>query len=195
MANHYETLEVERSGRVATIWMNRPEVFNAFNEQLIADLGQACAELDADAGVLKPEYKGKVALNGDPTKAGAAFAGVQMASIAQGGSAADIAKGVDFFKQLKAAGNFLPLDPNEAIESEEVEGNPYANMLVWRAAADDRFVTRHRMVGMEGVDQFGSDHRFAGTGPRRPHRTQMRLGSDLRRFRHHPQFWARLEQT
>ena len=50
MANHYETLEVERSGRVATIWMNRPEVFNAFNEQLIADLGQACAELDADAG-------------------------------------------------------------------------------------------------------------------------------------------------
>ena len=51
MANHYETLEVERSGRVATIWMNRPEVFNAFNEQLIADLGQACAELDADASV------------------------------------------------------------------------------------------------------------------------------------------------
>jgi methylglutaconyl-CoA hydratase len=51
MANHYETLEVERCGRVATIWMNRPEVFNAFNEQLIADLGQACAELDADAGV------------------------------------------------------------------------------------------------------------------------------------------------
>ncbi len=51
MAHHYETLEVERSGRVATIWMNRPEVFNAFNEQLIADLGEACAELDADAGV------------------------------------------------------------------------------------------------------------------------------------------------
>ena len=51
MANHYETLEVERRGRVATIWMNRPEVFNAFNEQLIADLGQACAELDGDVGV------------------------------------------------------------------------------------------------------------------------------------------------
>ncbi len=66
------------------------------------------------ADLLKPEYKGKVALNGNPTQAGAAFAGVQMAAIAQGGSAADIAKGVDFFKQLKAAGNFLPLDPNEA---------------------------------------------------------------------------------
>ena len=51
MARTYETLEIERAGRVATIWMNRPEVFNAFNEQLIADLGEACAELEGDAGV------------------------------------------------------------------------------------------------------------------------------------------------
>ena len=43
------------------------------------------------ADLLKAEYKGKVALNGDPTKAGAAFAGVQMVSIGQGGTAADIA--------------------------------------------------------------------------------------------------------
>ena len=64
--------------------------------------------------LLKPAYKGKVALNGDPTQAGAAFAGVQMVAIAQGGTAGDIAKGVDFFKQLKAAGNFLPVDPTEA---------------------------------------------------------------------------------
>jgi methylglutaconyl-CoA hydratase len=47
----YETLEIERDGRVATVWMNRPEVFNAFNEQLIADLSAACVELDADPGV------------------------------------------------------------------------------------------------------------------------------------------------
>ena len=51
MASFYETLEIERSGRVATLWMNRPDVFNAFNEQLIAELHQACTELDADAGV------------------------------------------------------------------------------------------------------------------------------------------------
>lgn len=68
--------------------------------------------------LLKPAYKGKVALNGDPTKAGAAFAGVQMASIANGGTAGDVAKGVDFFKQLKQAGNFIPVDPTPAtIES------------------------------------------------------------------------------
>jgi putative spermidine/putrescine transport system substrate-binding protein len=64
--------------------------------------------------LLKPAYKGKVALNGDPTAAGAAFSGVVMAALGNGGSADDISKGVDFFKQLKAAGNFLPVDPTPA---------------------------------------------------------------------------------
>jgi len=68
--------------------------------------------------LLKPAYHGKVALNGDPTQAGAAFSGVVMAALGNGGSADDISKGVDFFKQLKAAGNFLPVDPTPAtIES------------------------------------------------------------------------------
>ena len=68
--------------------------------------------------LLKPEYKGKVALNGDPTQAGAAFAGVFMAALGNGGSADDIAKGVDFFLRLKDAGNFVPVDPTPAtIES------------------------------------------------------------------------------
>ena len=47
----YQTLEIERAGKVATVWMNRPAVFNAFDEQLIAELTLACQELDADAGV------------------------------------------------------------------------------------------------------------------------------------------------
>ena len=34
----YETLAIERRGAVATLWMDRPAVFNAFNEQLIAEL-------------------------------------------------------------------------------------------------------------------------------------------------------------
>ncbi len=70
------------------------------------------------ADLLKPEYKGAVALNGDPTQAGAAFSGVMMAAIANGGSADDIAPGVDFFGELKKAGNFLPVDPDSGtIES------------------------------------------------------------------------------
>jgi len=47
----YETLEIERVGKIATIWMNRPAVFNAFDEQLIGELAAACRELDADASI------------------------------------------------------------------------------------------------------------------------------------------------
>jgi putative spermidine/putrescine transport system substrate-binding protein len=68
--------------------------------------------------LLKPEYNGKVALNGDPTQADAAFSGVLMVALSQGGSVDDIAPGVEFFRKLKAAGNFLPVDPTPAtIES------------------------------------------------------------------------------
>jgi putative spermidine/putrescine transport system substrate-binding protein len=66
------------------------------------------------ADLLKADYKGKVALNGDPTQAGAAFGGVQMASLASGGTVDDISKGVEFFGNLKKAGNFLPVDPTSA---------------------------------------------------------------------------------
>ncbi|TYC58898.1 enoyl-CoA hydratase/isomerase family protein [Zoogloea oleivorans] len=45
------TLEITRDGPVATIWMNRPEVHNAFDEALIADLAAACRQLDADDSV------------------------------------------------------------------------------------------------------------------------------------------------
>ncbi len=68
--------------------------------------------------LLKPEFKGKVALNGDPTTASAAANGVLMAAIANGGTVDDIAPGVDFFVKLKEAGNFVPVDPTPAtIES------------------------------------------------------------------------------
>ncbi|MDV3123719.1 extracellular solute-binding protein [Mycobacterium sp. 21AC1] len=64
--------------------------------------------------LLKPEYHGKVALNGDPTQAGAGFSGVLMVALSQGGSADDIAPAVEFFRKLTEAGNFLPVDPTPA---------------------------------------------------------------------------------
>mgnify|MGYP000982348068 FL=1 len=48
---NFETLEIARDGGVATIWMNRPDVHNAFNELLIAELTAACGALDADESV------------------------------------------------------------------------------------------------------------------------------------------------
>lgn len=47
----FATLAIEHNQKVATVWMNRPEVFNAFNEQLIDDLNAACLALDADPSV------------------------------------------------------------------------------------------------------------------------------------------------
>ncbi|HJV26514.1 MAG TPA: enoyl-CoA hydratase/isomerase family protein [Aromatoleum sp.] len=45
---NYETLEITLEQGVATVWMNRPDVHNAFNAQLIADITAACRQLDAD---------------------------------------------------------------------------------------------------------------------------------------------------
>ena len=64
--------------------------------------------------LLGSDFAGKVALNGDPTQAGAAAAGVYLAALQSGGSADDIQPGVDFFQKLNQAGNFLPLDPTPA---------------------------------------------------------------------------------
>lgn len=47
----FMTLEIELNGPVATIWMNRPELHNAFDELLIAELTAACIALDADPDI------------------------------------------------------------------------------------------------------------------------------------------------
>jgi putative spermidine/putrescine transport system substrate-binding protein len=66
------------------------------------------------ADLADPKYKGKVALNGDPLKASAGFNGVVMAALANGGSADNIAPGVDFMKKLADSGNLIPVDPAPA---------------------------------------------------------------------------------
>jgi len=66
------------------------------------------------ADLLDPQYKGQVALNGNPTQAAAAFSGVWAAALANGGSLDDIGPGIDFFKKVKAAGNFNPVEVTPA---------------------------------------------------------------------------------
>jgi putative spermidine/putrescine transport system substrate-binding protein len=66
------------------------------------------------ADLKKPEYKGKVALNGDPRESGSALSGVTAAALANGGSLDDITAGVDFFAELKKMGNFIPVDATPA---------------------------------------------------------------------------------
>ena len=47
----YTTIEIRTDHGVAVLWLNRPEVRNAFNETMIADLDAAFAELGADPAV------------------------------------------------------------------------------------------------------------------------------------------------
>ncbi|MFJ9562959.1 ABC transporter substrate-binding protein [Streptomyces fuscichromogenes] len=66
------------------------------------------------ADLLKPQYKGQVALNGNPTKSGSAFGGVYAASLANKGSFDDIQPGLDFFAKLKKNGNYTPVESTPA---------------------------------------------------------------------------------
>ena len=64
--------------------------------------------------LLSSKFKNAVALNGNPTAANAALNGVMMANLVEGGTASDISKGVNFFHQLKVAGNFSPVSATGA---------------------------------------------------------------------------------
>jgi methylglutaconyl-CoA hydratase len=92
----YETLQIERRGPVATIWMNRPDVFNAFNERLIAELGAACRELDADAAARVVVLAGR----GRHFSAGADLNWMQRAATA--GEAENLADARSFAAMLQA---------------------------------------------------------------------------------------------
>ena len=61
------------------------------------------------ADLLKPEYKGKVALNGSPLTSGSGRAGVFAAAISNGGSLSNVSPGIDWFAKLKSVGNWVPV--------------------------------------------------------------------------------------
>jgi putative spermidine/putrescine transport system substrate-binding protein len=73
------------------------------NTAVVANVPQDWSDL------LKPEYKGQVALAGDPRTSNQAIQAVFAASLANGGSLEDAGPGLDFFKQLNEAGNFVPI--------------------------------------------------------------------------------------
>jgi putative spermidine/putrescine transport system substrate-binding protein len=80
----------------------------ATNKTLVPNVPRSFADLK------KAEYKGKVTLNGDPREAGAAFATVVAASLANGGSFDDITPGIDYFAELKKSGNLQTIDVTPA---------------------------------------------------------------------------------
>lgn len=73
------------------------------NQNIIPNVPKTFADL------MKPEYKGKVALNGSPLTSGSARAGVFAAAIANGGSLNNVGPGIEWFAKLKSVGNFIPV--------------------------------------------------------------------------------------
>lgn len=72
----YETILVTRSERVGTITLNRPKALNALNSQVMREVTDAAAELDADPGI------GAIIITGAGEKAFAAGADIkEMASL------------------------------------------------------------------------------------------------------------------
>ncbi len=70
----------------------------------------AVANPPADwADLLKPEYKGQVALGGDPRTSNMALFAILGAALANGGSASNLAPGLEFYKKLNEAGNLVPV--------------------------------------------------------------------------------------
>lgn len=60
------------------------------------------------SSLLSPEFKGSVCLDGNPESSQAAFSAVYAAALANGGSFGNIEPGIQYFKKLAKAGNFVP---------------------------------------------------------------------------------------
>ncbi len=108
---------------VAT-WKNIPTSLKDVTGHWFADYGGNVA-IGYDSSIVKtaptsfksllnPIYKNEVGINGDPNDAGAAFAAVMAASIANGGSVNNIKPGIDFFQKLKKEGNYVPVTSGPA---------------------------------------------------------------------------------
>jgi len=61
------------------------------------------------ADLLGAQFKGQVALTGDPRVSNQAIMSVAAAALANGGSFQNVKPGVDFFAKLNSQGNFVPL--------------------------------------------------------------------------------------
>lgn len=67
------------------------------------------------ADLLKPEFKGQVALSGDPRLSNQAIQAVFASALANGGTLDNAQPGLDYFKAMNAAGNLVPLIGNNGL--------------------------------------------------------------------------------
>jgi putative spermidine/putrescine transport system substrate-binding protein len=118
-------------------WNDIPAIAKATNGDYYADYGGYVAIGYNPAKVkvpptsfkslTNPAYKNMIGLNNSPTTAGAAFAAVYAAALANGGSYSNILPGIQFFAHLKKIGNFVPT----AIGGPSTVQNGTTPILIW----------------------------------------------------------------
>jgi len=74
-----------------------------YNKSLVSNPPKTFKDL------LKPEYKGKVAINGSPLSSNSAIAVVLASALANGGSLSDVSAGVEYWANMKKNGNYIPV--------------------------------------------------------------------------------------
>ncbi len=100
------------------------------------------------ADLAKPEYKGQIALAGDPRTSSQAINGVYAVALANGGALDNAQPGLDFFSTLNKNGNFVPViakqgtiakgetpivlrwDYNALADKDSLKGNPPIQVTV-----------------------------------------------------------------
>jgi putative spermidine/putrescine transport system substrate-binding protein len=115
--------------------------------------------------LLGSEFKKSVALNGDPTQTGAAFAGVYAAALANGGSFDNIAPGVAYFKKLKDAGNYLTVKGTPAT----VQSGQTPVLIYWDYLQAGQIATQTKtwkiVIPTDGVYAAYYDQAVSATAP------------------------------
>jgi putative spermidine/putrescine transport system substrate-binding protein len=118
------------------------------------------------ASLNNPAYKNMIGLNNSPTTAGAAFAAVYAAALANGGSFSNIQPGINFFAKLKKEGNFVPT----AVGGPTTVQNGTTPILIWwdyLLASEVSPVVKGFKIVIPSDASFASyyDQAISGTAP------------------------------
>lgn len=130
------------------------------------------------ADLKKPEYKGKVAIPGDPRKGASSVASVITAAVANGGGVDNVEPGIDFFAELTEMGNMVTIsDVNGALANGQasVVFDWSYNFVGFRPELERNGIKLETVIPEDAV--FGTYY-AQGITPDSPHPNAARLWID-----------------